>query len=137
VVVFLCERTGLKTLGDELDESEEGALAALVPVGHVFWSLGVLHECSPGVKSKFDASWNRRADLTGDCARNGESAPGGLYLRVTGVDRGSTRVCGQGQGPRSKGWVEVPQESGQGRVHARFFSNGAMSYKGVVLEGYE
>jgi RHS repeat-associated protein len=33
--------------------------------------------------------------------------------------------------------VEVPQQNGQGRVHARFFSNASATYRGVVLEGYE
>ncbi len=181
------------------------------------------------IKSKFDASWNRQPDLTGDCTRNGEAAPCGVYFLVTDylpkpvlmldsyrrvagmaeyapfghinrvtylgdtghpyannarsvlgyfnqpspnaalrvqlraryalvdtetgadyaylsdqygnelttVSGGSTRVSGQSQGPRSTGWVDVPQQNGQGRVHARFFSNNAVAYKGVVLEGYE
>ncbi|MFP2928002.1 RHS repeat-associated core domain-containing protein [Pyxidicoccus sp. 3LG] len=35
------------------------------------------------IKSRFDASWQRQADLQGDCTRNGEAAPCGVYFVVT------------------------------------------------------
>jgi RHS repeat-associated protein len=181
------------------------------------------------IKSKFDSNWQRQSDLTGDCKRNGESAPCGVYFLVTdylqkpvlmldshrrvagmaeyapfgqvnrvtylgdtahpyannthgvlgyfnqpspsaalrvqlraryalvdveggydyaylsdqhgnelwAVTGGTGRVTGRQQGPQTSGWVEVPQENGQGRVHARFSSDASVTYKGVVLEGYE
>jgi RHS repeat-associated protein len=181
------------------------------------------------IKTKFAASWTRPPDLTGDCKRNGESVPSGVYFLVTDylqkpvlmldsyrrvsgmaeyapfghinrvtylgdtahpyanntrsvlgyfnqpapsaatrvqlraryafvdveggydfaylsdqngnelwpVEGDTARVTGRQQGPQTSGWVEVPQQSGQGRVHARFFSDYSVTYKGVVLEGYE
>ena len=35
------------------------------------------------VRSKFNASWVRQADLTGDCTRNADAAPCGFYFPVT------------------------------------------------------
>jgi RHS repeat-associated protein len=181
------------------------------------------------IKSKFDAAWSRQADLTGECTRNGEPVPCGVYFLVTDylrkpvlmldshrrvagtaeyapfghvnrvtylgdtahpyanntrsvlgyfnqpasstalrvelraryalvdtewghdyaylsdqfgnelatVTGETTRVTGRSQGPQVTGWVEVPQEGGQGRVHSRFSSDHSVSYQGVVLEGYE
>jgi RHS repeat-associated protein len=37
------------------------------------------------VRSKFNTSWVRQADLTGDCTRNADSAPCNLYFPVTDV----------------------------------------------------
>ncbi|MCP3143023.1 RHS repeat-associated core domain-containing protein [Pyxidicoccus xibeiensis] len=35
------------------------------------------------IKSRFDANWQRQPDLQGDCTRNGEAAPCGVYFVVT------------------------------------------------------
>lgn len=35
------------------------------------------------IKSRFDATWQRQPDLQGDCTRNGETAPCGVYFVVT------------------------------------------------------
>ncbi|MBN1207283.1 MAG: RHS repeat-associated core domain-containing protein [Myxococcaceae bacterium] len=181
------------------------------------------------LKSKFDTGWQRQPDLTGECKRNGEAAPCGVYFLVTDylkkpvlmldahrrvagmaeyapfghvnrvtyladtahpyanntrsvlgyfnqpspspallsqlraryalvdveegydyaylsdqnggelwtVSGAPTRVTGRQQGPVTAGWVEVPQQNGQGRVHARFSSDSAGNSKGIILEGYE
>jgi RHS repeat-associated protein len=71
---------GDKLLEDRGVDAVETGTPGSFPIDEYVWLDG---RPVAFIKSRFDASWQRQADLQGECTRNGEAAPCGVYFLVT------------------------------------------------------